>query len=202
MSVENIVKKILDGAQIDAKSITEKAEREMGKLLLELDREEKELKDSANKKIEIEAEEIVKRRVSSARLEGRKRVLGEKDMIVGEVYAAVKERILALPEEKYLDFLKRLAVVNSVEGDETIILGQRDIARFKGKLSQWEKDVVKEAQKLGKRVNITVSSDPRGIEGGLILSQGRTEVNLSLDVILSETKYLLEGEVTRSLFGL
>lgn len=201
MSVENIVKKILDDAQTEARSIAERGEREAGKLTLEFDREEKELKEAALKKTRSEADEIVKRRVSSARLEGRKRVLGEKDMIMGEVYADVKERILALPDDKYLDFLKKLVVTNGVGGDETIMFSPKDSTRFKGKLPQWEKDVAQEAKNQGKKGIITISSETRSIEGGLVLSQGRTEINLSLDVILGEAKYTLEGEVTRILFG-
>jgi V/A-type H+-transporting ATPase subunit E len=201
MSVENIVKKIVDESQAAARSIAEKAEQDMRKLNSELDREETELKGAATRKTQSEAEETVKRRVSSARLEGRKRILGEKDMIVGEVYAEARRRLLALPDDKYLDFLQRLAIAHSVEGDVKVMLSKKDITRFKGKLPQWEKDVAQAAQKQGKKGAVSVSSETREIEGGLVLSQGRTEVNLSLDVILDETKYNLEGEVTRILFG-
>ncbi len=201
MSVENIIKKIVDESQAAARSIAEKAERDMGKLNSDLDREETELKEAARKKTQGEAEEIVKRRVSSARLEGRKRVLGEKDMIVGEVYAEARSRMLALSDDKYLDFLKRLTIAHSVDGDVKVMLSKKDVTRFKGRLPQWENDVAQAAQKQGKKGSITISSEMRDIEGGLVLSQGRTEVNLSLDVILDETKYNLEGEVTRILFG-
>jgi V/A-type H+/Na+-transporting ATPase subunit E len=201
MSVENIVKKILDEAQTDARSIAEKSLREGARLSAQLDREEAEMRETAIKKIEIEAQEVVKRRASSARLEGRKRILGEKDMIVGEVYAEVKERILSLPEDSYLDFLKRLAIRYCAGGDEMIMLSAKDIARFKGKLAQWEKDVARATRKQGKKGTITVSSVARNIEGGLVLSRERTEVNLDIAVILSETRYDLEGEVTEILFG-
>jgi V/A-type H+/Na+-transporting ATPase subunit E len=201
MSVENIVKKILDEAQTDARSIAQKAEREAARLSAQRNREETEIREAATKKIEIEAQEIVKRRASSARLEGRKRILGEKDMIVGEVYAEVKERILSLPEDSYLDFLKRLAINYCAGGDERIMLSAKDIVRFKGKLAQWEKDVARATQEQGKKGTITVSSVTRNIEGGLVLSRERTEVNLDITLILNETRYDLEGEVTNILFG-
>jgi vacuolar-type H+-ATPase subunit E/Vma4 len=201
MSVENIVKKILDEAQADARSIAQKSERELARLSLELDREEEEIREAAGKRVETEAEEVVKRRASSARLEGRKRILGEKDMIVGEVYAEVKERILSLPEDGYLDFLKRLAIKHCAGGDERIMLSPKDIARLKGKLPELERDVARATQEQGKKGTITVSSVTRDIEGGLVLSQGRTEVNIGLAVILDETQYDLEGEVTGILFG-
>jgi V/A-type H+-transporting ATPase subunit E len=201
MSVENIVKRIVDEAQSSARSVAEKGDQEMAKLRASLDLEGRELKEAAKKKIEVEAEEIVKRRVSSARLEGRKRVLGQKDMIMGEVYAEAKSRVLALPEDKYLDFLKKLVVSSSVPGDQKIILSHGDKTRLKAKLPQWEKDVAQELKKKGIKGSVSLSEETKDIEGGVVLSQGRTEINLSLDVIMAETKYLLEGEITEILFG-
>jgi V/A-type H+/Na+-transporting ATPase subunit E len=196
MSVENIAKKIIDEAQSSVRSIDEKAERDISRTASELDRQLKELKDRARRQTEAEAQEVIKRRISSARLEGRKRILGEKEMILGEIYAEARERILALPEDKYLGFLKTLAAAHSVGGKETVMLSQKDLARLKGKLPQWEKEMAQEVQKKWKDSSITVSTETRDIEAGLVLSQGRTEINLSLDVILAEAKYILEGEVT------
>jgi V/A-type H+-transporting ATPase subunit E len=200
MSVENIVKKILDEAQREARSIAESAEREAAKRKAQLEQEEKEIREAERRGIEAEAREIIRRRVSSARLEGRKRILGEKDMIMGEVYAEAKERILALPDDKYLDFLKALAISHSAGGDEKIMLSARDIARFKGKLPQWERDVARATEEQQKKGTITVSSAARDIDAGLVLSQGRTEINLALAVILDRIKYNFEKEVTGILF--
>ncbi len=196
MSVDNIAKKIIDEAESAVRSINEKAERETAKFSSELGREERELRDTAKKKIGMEAEEIVKRRVSSARLEGRKRILGEKDMILGEIYAEARAKILSLPEDEYLAFLKKLVVTHSVGGNEKVMLSQKDLARFKGKLPLWEKELSQDVKKKWDNSSITVSAETRDIEGGLILSQERTEINLSLDVILADTKYVLEGDVT------
>jgi V/A-type H+/Na+-transporting ATPase subunit E len=196
MSVENIAKKILDEAQIGVRSIDEKAERDLARTTSELDRQEQELKDRAKRQIEIESQEVIKRRISSARLEGRKRILGEKEMILGEIYAESRERILALPEDKYLDFLKKLVITHCTGGQEKVILSQKDLTRLKAKLVAWEKELGQEAKKKWKDSSITVSDETRDIDGGLVLSQGRTEINLSLDVIIAETKYVLEAAVT------
>lgn len=199
MSVENIAKKILDEAQTAARSIGEKVGRDMARAASELDREGQELRDTAKRQMDAEAQEVIKRRAASARLEGRKRILGEKEMILGEIYAEARGRILALPEDKYLGFLKGLVVAHGAGGAEKVMLSQKDLARFKGKLGQWEKEVTQEVQKKNKDNAVTVSTETRDIEGGLILSQGKTEINLSLDVILAETKYVLEGAVTNAL---
>ncbi len=196
MSVENIAKKIIDEAQSAVRVIEEKAGRETARTTSELDRQERELKESAGRQIEAEAQEVIKRCVSSARLEGRKRILGEKEMILGEIYAEARQRILALTEEKYLGFLTKLVVTHSLGGQEKVNLSRKDLDRLKGKIPQWEKELAREVQKKYKDSSITVSAEARDIEGGLVLSQSRTEINLSLDVILAETKYALESEVT------
>jgi V/A-type H+/Na+-transporting ATPase subunit E len=152
-------------------------------------------------KAQARADEIVKRRASSARLEKRKRILTEKDMIVGEVYAEVREKILALPDDEYLDLLKNLVVSHSVGGDEKVMLAKNDLVRFKARLPRWVEDITKESRRLGKTTTVEVSSETRDIEGGLILVRGRMEINLGLDVIIAETKYRLEGDVAQILFG-
>src|SRR4030042_4621485 len=127
MSVENIAKKIIDEAQSAVRSIDEKAERDISRRASELDRQVQELKDRARRQTETEADEVVKRRVSSARLEGRKRILGEKEMILGEIYAEARGRILALPEDKYLGFLKKLVVTHGLGGQGKVILSRKDL---------------------------------------------------------------------------
>lgn len=201
MSVENIVEKILSEAKSVADSVRRRSDEEITRLRAELEDEERDLREAAGKRIEGEAEEIVKSRLSSARLEARKRILGEKDLIVREVYAAVKDRILALPDGAYLDFLGNLVVRHGGAGDGKVMLCARDRDRLGEKLPRWEEDISRLMKEEGGSGSISVSEETRDIEGGLVLSRGRIEVNLSLDVILSEVKYSLERDVIRILFG-
>jgi V/A-type H+-transporting ATPase subunit E len=201
MSLENIVKKIMAEAQDTANVIQERGGRELEKSREVLATEEKGLIDDSRKGAEAEAEEIIRRRVSSTRLEGRKRVLGEKEMILGEVFAEAKDRLVGLPEDEYLALLKRLVIENSVSGDEVVILSAKDKTRLKGKLAGWVKEINDELKKAGRAGAVVVSDEKRDIEGGLVLSKGRTEMNLSLEVLFSELKLTLEGELMNILFG-
>lgn len=201
MSVEKIVDKILAEARGRAASITEQADRELQRLRSDLEHEEQQVGETSRKRTEDDAHEIVKRRVSSARLEARKRILRQKEMITDEVYAEAKRRLLALPDDKYLDLLKGLVAAYAVSGDEKIMLSAHDRDRLGDKIPRWEREIAGELKKKGIGGSISVSTETRDIEGGLILSRGRTEVNLSLDVILLEMKYLLEIEMSGSLFG-
>ncbi len=81
----------------------------------------------------------------------------------------LEQRILALPEDKYLAFLKKLVVTHSLGGQEKVILSRKDLDRLKGKIPQWEKELAQEVQKKWKDSSITVSPEARDIEGGLVL---------------------------------
>lgn len=201
MSLDNIVKKIIDESQKAANGVHKEADEEVGRLRAKFTTEEKRLKDEAKRKAEAEAAEIVRRRVSSARLEGRKRVLGQKEMILNEVFAEAKGDLLNLPVEQYLDLLTELVVKNSTSGDEMVMLSADDASRLKGKLKTWSADLNKRLKKEDLKGEVTVSNETREIEGGVVLSKGRTEINLSLDVLLSELRLTLEGELMETLFG-
>ncbi len=201
MSLDNIVKKIIDEAQKTAAVVGKEADEELDRLRGKLTGEEKQLRDDAKKRAEADAAEIMRRRVSSARLEGRKRILGQKEMILNEVFAEAKEDLLKLPADKYLDLLTELAITHCAEGDEVVMLSKEDASRLVDKLKAWNKDLNDKLKKKGLKGEVVVSDETREIEGGLVLSKGRTEINLSLDVLLSELRLTLEGELMEILFG-
>ena len=201
MSLENIVRKILNEATKAEQEIRARAEKEVSHLRAKSEREVEEIGLLARKRSEADAREVVRRRVSSARLEKRKRILGAKKMIYDEVFAEAKSRILNLKNEEYLRLLKGFLLAHSITGDEMVMLSKNDRERFRDALPGWVGEVNAELKSRGLEGAIRVSDETRDIAAGLVLSRGRTEVNLSVDVILEELKYSLEGELTRMLFG-
>jgi len=201
MSLDNIVKKILDEAQKTAVAVSNGADKELDRFRAELSSEEKELKGSADRKAEADTAEIVRRKVSSANLEGRKRILGQKEMILNEVFVEAKERLLNLPVNEYLELLEALVVEYGATGDEIVMLNKEDASRLSSELKAWTKELNEKLKKKGLKGETSVSKETREIQGGLILSKGRTEINLSFEVLLSELRLSLEGEVMKVLFG-
>ena len=59
--------------------------------------------------------------------------------------------------------------------------------------------IVAEARKAGKQLSL--SEETRPIVGGLILSQGRIEVNCALDTLAAQRRSELSGEAARLLFS-
>jgi len=201
MSLDNIVKKIIDEAQKTAGIVNKRADEELERLKAEFTNDAKKLKSEAQKKAEADAAEIIRRKISSANLEGRKRILGQKEMILNEVFVEAKEMLRKLPEDKYLGLLETLVVEYGITGDEIVMLSLDDASRLKNKLKAWTKEVNDKLKKKDLKGEVKVSDETREIEGGLVLSKGRTEINLSHEVLLSEQRLLLEGELTKILFG-
>jgi V/A-type H+/Na+-transporting ATPase subunit E len=201
MSLDNIVKKIIDEAQKTVMAVSNGADKELDRFRAELSNEEKDLKGDANKKAKADVAEIIRRKKSSANLEGRKRILGQKEMILNEVFVEAKEKLLNLPVNEYLELLETLVVEYGATGDEIIMFSEDDASRLKSEMKAWTKELNEKLKKKGLKGETTVSNETREIEGGLILSKGRTEINLSFEVLLSELRLSLEGEIMNILFG-
>lgn len=201
MTLENIVNKIIGEANETVKVIEERTEGELEKMRRTLEREEKELNDLAVKDAKTEAEKVIMRRVSSARLEGRKRILGIKEMILNETFIEARDKLKTLPDDKYLELLKGFVLEYASTGNEIISLSPFDLKRLKNKLEAWVKGVNGELKEKGLSGNMKVSDATRDIVGGLVLSEGKTEMNLDFDIILQEMRFLLEGGLTEILFG-
>ena len=128
-----------------------------------------------------------------ARMEGRKALLSEKQSLVAESFRKALEKIVALPEDKYLRFLARLAANASVTGDEEILLNARDRERFGEKL-------VTAVNALLPQGKLKLSPDTRDIAGGLILRRGSVEANCSAELLVELSQSELASKVAETLF--
>lgn len=128
-----------------------------------------------------------------ARMEGRKAMLAEKQSLVADSFRKALEKIVSLPEDKYLLFLARLAANASVTGDEEILLNPRDRERFGEKL-------VNAVNALLPQGKLTLSPDTRDIVGGLILRRGSVEANCSAELLVELSQSELSSKVAETLF--
>ena len=98
-----------------------------------------------------------------------------------------------LPDAEYIALLAALAVKASETGSEQIILNPADRAKF-------GKAVAAEANRISGKA-LTLSEETRPIVGGLILSQGRIEVNCTLDTLAAQSRSVLSIEAAKLLFA-
>ena len=94
--------------------------------------------------------------------------------------------------ERYVRLLSCLAQKASETGHEEIILNAADRA-------QYGEALMEEIRRLG--LDLTLSEETRPIVGGLILSQGRIEVNCALDRLAALHRSELAGDAARLLFS-
>lgn len=134
------------------------------------------------------------RLASVAQLECRKAALAAKQEVIEEAFRLAHKKLLALPQDKYVALLVKLAVQASTTGKEKLIFSQTDRARV-------GKAVVTAAnEKLAKGAMLTLSEESRPMDGGFILSDGAVEVNCTFDTLIRLQRGALAGEVAKVLF--
>lgn len=134
----------------------------------------------------------------TARLEARKSVLAMKQELVSKAFDLAKARLAALPEQKYIGFLSRLAEAAAITGEEEIILNSMDRARCGTKIVRAANELLKKSHK--HYPHLTLSEEVREMSGGLVLKQGDIEVNCTIDMLLDINREELSSEVAGALF--
>ena len=128
-----------------------------------------------------------------ARMEGRKNLLAEKQKLVGECFRMAQKQIVDLPEERYVDFLAKLAAQASVTGEEEIILNPRDRKAIGEKL-------VKAVNARLKNGRLRLAEETRDFAGGLILRRGSIEANCTVELLVELSQSELSAKVAEILF--
>ena len=130
-----------------------------------------------------EADEAANRayggRLKLGELEAGKVALKAKQQCVTEVYAKVRELILALKDADYLALYKKLIEAECEDGDEIIAAkpdAKRINAEFVKKLSQSTKK------------KLTLSKETGDFAGGVILRGAKYDRDLSVDAIVEDLK--------------
>lgn len=148
------------------------------------------------KKGKEESDRLAERMRSMAQAEAKKQILALKQEMIEAAFEMAADKLASMPEEKYIDFLKSLAVNASTTGKEQIILSPADRSRFGKKAAVAANETL---SRNGKTAELTLSEQTRAIRGGLILSEGNIDVNCSIDMILEIRRNELTGEVAKLL---
>ena len=115
------------------------------------------------------------------RMESRKAILALKQEMVSAGFDKAVEELIALPQEKYIALLAKLAFQASSTGDEAEIGAA----------------VVKAANALLPGGKLTLSDDTGDFKGGLILRRGSIEANCTVELLVE----LCRGDMSAQLAG-
>lgn len=195
--MENILKRIERDAGAEVEQIRASSDKECEAIR---DRY-KEQAQAAYWKIltagKAEADARAQRLASLAETEARKQMLALKQELIGKTFARAEEKLLSMPEEEYVAFLAGMAVRASSTGTEEILLSPADRSRYGKRVANAANQALEAAGKTG---GLRLSESTRNIRGGLILQNGKVEMNCSVETMLAMRRNELAGTVAEKLF--
>lgn len=197
MALEDILRKIREDGEAEARKILDAAQVERAGIL-EAARDRGE---AASTRIlaagEAAAGEIRRKELSTAGVEARLMALTAKQEVLGGVFDAALDRLEQMPDTEYRQLLADLAVNAAQTGDERVQVSERDAARLGG---EWLEAVNSRLTAKGLRGNLQYAERRASIRGGLILQGTNVEVNCSFERTLASLRDQLEPEVAALLF--
>lgn len=189
---EAIINRILEDARQIVNSTLEEGNKKASEIIASAKNDAAIYREKKHAETVTLREEIIRRKISVANLEVKKTVLAAKQEVLEKTYANAKEKILNLPASDYLAIIKNMISQNAESGD-TVFISQNDKKRITKKF------VSETAKELG--LTLKLSSEYADISGGIILSGGAADKNLSLDVEFRALREETESNVAFALFG-
>jgi len=196
MSFKAIVDRILNDARQRVSQIEEESRGGIQSIQSQCEETVRDLQETSRKRAERLAEDKRRRLLSMAALDIRKEVLSLKQEMIGVAFEGAISKLLEGDEKRSSALLKKLILDADPQGDEELILNQKDRKRMGDSLRGINKTLLK-AKRKGK---LRLSAETRPIRGGVILRRGRKEVNCSIESIIYGKRDELETMVARILF--
>lgn len=196
--IEKITGRIIGDAEQESARVLEGARHDAEEIVRSFEKLCEQARRDILERGRLEAEEHAARLIGAARQEARKHMLSGKQTLLDRAFDAALERLLGLPEEQYVDLLARLAVRASRNGSEQVIFNLSDRARF-GKKAVIEANRLLESEK--RPAALTLSEQTRPIKGGLVLADGKIEMNCTLETILRTLRTDAAADVAGILFS-
>ncbi len=186
MSVTNIVEYILNQANKKAQELKDSWEKSLKELKLKneqiLIKKWGQLQEFyKNKKMKA-----IDKAKSMAVMEWKNKVLKAKHELLDAIFTWTKNKIISLPDDKYVDILSKLLAKIKENSWELISW-------------KWEKNVLQQAISKAKK-SFTISKE-WDFRGGFILSTKASDYDFSLDNIFKNIRKEKELEISSRLFN-
>ena len=193
--LEKITQRIAAEANAECMSVAAEGNARCAAIKAEFEEKAKAAYEAAVAKGRQEIEAQVQRQERNVRLDTKKELLGLKQDLVNTAFLMAREKLLDMPKEEYVKFLTGLAV-EAAAGEEEVLFSEADAAVGA--------EVVEKANAAlaaaGKKAQLKLAAENRGIAGGLVLRAGDIEINCSIDALLSLKREELAAQVAGILF--
>lgn len=191
MSLAQITEKIINDATREAEAIVDKAKSQAEDIARRTQEENDTVKSSYDRRFELEKPEIFRRREIVANLDVKKMSLQSQRDIIRDVYVIALEKMKGMPKEEYLAFCEAL-LGNAVSTKEEIVtVGANEKFIDQAWIDEYNK---KNGAKL------TLADKKADISGGLILTNGKIDVNCSWEMLIKIAQEKFEADVVKRLF--
>jgi len=195
--IDKIKEKILEEANLQARSNIEKAEKEAAEIIKNAEEQAAGKKSREADKARIEAENKKSRLIAAAQMETRKLKLKAKQEMIDEAFNKAISKLSTMPEDQYIDILADMVVQGITTGTEEIILPDKDRTRFGNKFIDAVNKRLKRKNINGK---VSLSEEQKNIASGFIIKSGNIEINNSFESLIRMERDNLEPEVVKILF--
>ncbi len=197
MGLERILKKIKEETGRELADVNSGIEKKVKEITEDGDRKITQLRDDLFRKAGEKAEGEKRSGLAKARLDFRRKLLEEKQKLLGETFLVAFEYIRNLDDNNYRDLMKKLVLQNAEPGSGKITVSQKDAGKINKSLV---KDINEMLARSGKAASYELSHEDINIDGGFILKTGNVEINCSLDSLFKQKREELESEVSAVLF--
>lgn len=196
-NISNLTNKIIEDANGTASRLIAEAKAKEAEVIsdkvAEAESEKKMIISRAESEAKIKAERIV----SNAHLQVRNMKLTSKGEALDKVFSTAAEKLIQLPSDKVLQFIKNAVLSLEIKGDEEIVVGENNAAVTPEFISELNKEL----NAKGKIGNLKLSPIKRNIGGGFILIKNGVEINFTFEALIKVLRDELEAEVASTLFS-
>ena len=182
---EQSAQEILAKAQADAEAAVTAAE---GRARAEAEK----IREKAGR----DAGEYAKRAASSSDMRRKQAFLAARQDVISAVLEKAYDAVLALEEEEYFGLLEKLLEKYVLPEQGEICFSRKDLERMPEGFAGRIRTIA--AEKGG---SLTVSREPRDIDGGFLLVYGGIEENCTIKAVFDAKREELSDQVNRLLFG-
>ena len=189
MSKEDIVARILEDAEAEAKEIIRNAEERAREITATAKSRAEQDMAEARAEAEVQARRISEGKSATARLESAKILLAEKRRVMDAIYSDALKKLLSLSERDSLKLIESLLDENSEEGDIIMLAENFKYASGVEKLP------------IIKKRGLSVSKERADISGGCYLRGKKSDKDLSYSALLNADKEEHQAEIALKLFN-
>lgn len=192
--IEKIIAKINEDSKVEYRRIVAEAENQADSILADAKAAAHTSAGAVITDAEAERAEIERRAVSMAGLEVRKMRLELKQKLLKQAFDQALLKLTSMPDADYEDFLVSLAS-GAVEDGAELVFSEKDREKFGATVVNRVNSAFET-----RGVAVSLSAETRNIPGGVIIRNGRVEVNCAFDTLIGDQRETLAAEAAKILF--